>query len=207
MRHFALGARVVMLAGLVSVGCVSPVYEKASIEPGFKLDAGIAAMSYANQLADYQFYGLGLRGDMIARYSKKDRFEFSAQLGFGGGNSIYDSETLLLVDGGLGFKYAFCGKRVKPAIKVVLGGYTSLPAVSTAFLLGIAGKQQMEAVTLGLRTNLVRGIVPFSLDVFGILHTRKRFSVFAGLDLGPLILHEGIGFPPIATIGVGYTIK
>lgn len=202
----SLGVILSVAAGVT--GCVSPLFEKASIEPGLKFDAGVSATSYAQQLADYGFYAVGLRGDVIARYAWNHKIELSAQFGFGAGcfSDIYDGQPLL-VDGGLGLKFAFPCKTITPALKIEIEPYGPEVAVAPAFLLGIPGRKQSEAVTLGLRTDLLRGFIPYGLDVFGIIHGKKGFSIFAGLDMLPLIFYEQIQYPPVATIGIGYTIK
>jgi hypothetical protein len=187
------------------MGCVAPVYETAMIKPGFSLDTGISATSYAFGGLDFACYTIGLRGDIIARYATNNRIQLSVRLGVSGGYNLYDDEILPLVDGALGLKFAFKGNKVHPAVKVELEPYYANPSITPMFLLGIAGKNQPEPLTLGLRAHLVGGFMPLGIDLLGTYHFPKGYSIFAGLDIPPLFMED----EPIVigTLGFGYSFN
>ncbi|TKJ43527.1 hypothetical protein CEE36_04120 [candidate division TA06 bacterium B3_TA06] len=194
---------LVSLTAFVGVtSCVSPVYETARIEPGWKFNLGVCATSFAFAATDFGFYAVGLRADAVARHAPNSWFEASARLGGGVGLDPYYGDFYPLVDGGIGFKFAYPGKRLHPALKLELEPYMMGGGIAPTFLLGIAGERQPEAVTVGIRPHLVAGYIPVGIDLLATIHSPKGHSIFLGIDIPPLFVFESPTV--VATAGIGW---
>ncbi|MBN2379004.1 hypothetical protein JXM67_04295 [candidate division WOR-3 bacterium] len=209
MRHFAVCVRVVMLAGLLSVGCVSPFYGTARIEPGFHADAGLGFSRFINVDCEWMLDCIGPRADMELRYGFKNNFQVSSRFGLGFGYTsvpeyIPVSEgPYLQGDLALGIQYAYPLRNHTPAIRFEASYAPGLEMfIFTPTLLWGIGRN--ESVTLGVRPEIFSGAEGILLEVFSTIHVSPRWSIFLGLDLFSTFTEIGNGYP-IASLGLGYT--
>ncbi|MBD3285943.1 hypothetical protein GF359_05635 [candidate division WOR-3 bacterium] len=211
-----------MLAGLVSVGCVSPYYGTAQVEKGWHVDLGLAAVSYMNdgELSGIYYLGTppstpqfyGVRGDAEVRYGFNEYIQCHGRMGLGYGTfgKIHTYEYTpvgdnFLVDVAAGPQFALPmpfekGGQISPALRIeACYGYGDFFALPTL----LVGVGDPEFLTLGARF-YVHPWVPG--DAFVGVHI-GRFNILAGMNLATIVHPDYHRVPLIGTIGIGYSIK
>lgn len=200
----------VLLGGAFGISCVSPFYGTARIEPGWHMDAGIAATTYVAELAWRYPYSIGCRGDLELRYGFNKYMQMNAQAGLGIGFSLSSwsdpsyrgGDVYPLLDGVLGIQTALPVGFLTPALRMEFSYFLGEPELVSTALLGIGLK---ERFTLGGRLHLDELIDPYSLDAFVGFHPSSKWSMFAGIKF---FFHGyDITYPPVATLGVGYKLR
>lgn len=197
----------VLLGGAFGLSCVSPFYGTARIEPGWHLDAGVAATTFTGgAVGENPGYYFGGRGDIELSYGFSDRFNIHGRAGLGLGAYPFPSQQepgpwpiSPLIDPSIGFQAAFPLGYVTPALRVDFPG-TPVPV---KILMGI-GKP--ERVTLGVDLSglFLYGITRPKLGISGFagIHFNRNWSLFAGGGI-PRVFFD----LPLFTLGVGYKIK
>lgn len=188
------------------MGCVSPIYETAEIEPGFHLTGGLGVSSYGFSADDFGFYGVGPRVDILCGYGLARWLDISARLGVGVGTDL--SDFMPLIDGAAGAKLTYQCKYVQPVFKFEISPVFYAPwQYFPSLLLGIKGRDRNEVATLGVRV-IFTGESSFedimnNIDIMGMLHFSKRYTVFGGVNISGSRDHYGIPIP-MSTLGIAY---
>jgi hypothetical protein len=200
---------VMCVTGVTGTGCVSPFYGTARIEKGLRAEVGASVMTYIGAPVEYNEPSVGIAGDIALSYGFNPYLQIGTRLGLCYGQSGFliteaDNETRVnpwdfYPDVALHLQTAISCKKLTPALRI--DGSLS-HGLSTALLMGFGNP---EKLTLGLRGNAFGTPYPYGFDVFLVVRPVSRLSFFAGLV--PYIPIED-GKPwPIATLGIGYSIK
>ncbi|MBD3286208.1 hypothetical protein GF359_06705 [candidate division WOR-3 bacterium] len=183
------------------VGCVSPFYGTARIEPGWHMDVGMAATSFVGA-TEWFPYCIGIRGDAELSYGFNKYLGVNGRTALGLGYVLSEGGPMSLMpilDGALGFQAALPLKTVTPALKVELSYYAE-PALSSAFLVGLG---QDERATIGCRAYIEEFSDLAALDIFIGIHPVPKWTFFGGIETMTLFNKP---FYPIVTIGLGYNL-
>ncbi len=204
---------VVLAVGMGVLSCVSPFYGTARIEPGWHMNAGVAATSFIS--SDNYDECMGGRGDLEISHGFNQYLQANGRIGLGLGYIPPSPEDKAvsprkggfypLLDGGLGLQTAYPMECITPALRVEAGQELSL--------MPMVGIGRREWLTLGGEGTYFlfgpEGTHPEGgfLNAFLIVHPYPRWSIFAGVNV-TMLFDPGFYITeyPLVTVGVGYKL-
>jgi len=190
-----------LVVGAFTLSCVSPFYGTARIEPGWHMDAGVAATTFISPANEWFPECIGGRGDYEIRYGFNQYLQVNGRIGAGLGYRLPSEgfppppikDMYPLLDGAIGIQGSFPLGSVTPSLRVELI-YPHSQIVAPTLLFGLG---RNEWLTIGVGGHLV--------DVFVTAHPSKRWSFFAGANVFSIFNADYSDYP-LASIGVGYKI-
>lgn len=192
---------LVIIGAAAMVGCVSPYYGTARIEPGWEYSMGTAFHTLRVPTITGPRYCMGLMQDIGISYGFNRYFKIFFNAGFG----TALPEGKILIGRAVGVQAAAPLGSVTPALRIEYTGYGLEPSISPGLLLGIGRR---EWLTLNVRTQ----INPHDLagqDSLPIItgvgfHITPALTLWAGGELKTLWIDEYDCFYPIMSAGLGY---
>ncbi len=192
---------LVIIGAAAMVGCVSPYYGTARIEPGWEYTMGTAFHTLRVPTITGPRYCMGLMQDIGISYG----FNRYSKIFFNAGFGPALPEGKILIGRAVGVQAAAPLGSVTPALRIEYTGYGLEPSISPGLLLGIGRR---EWLTLNVRTQ----INPHDLagqDSLPIItgvgfHITPALTLWAGGELKTLWIDEYDCFYPIMSAGLGY---
>ncbi|MBN2378524.1 hypothetical protein JXM67_01815 [candidate division WOR-3 bacterium] len=202
---------IAIIVAMASVtGCVSPFYGTARIDPGWHMDAGVAATSFiGGAIGEGGGSYIGGRGDLEVRYGLNKYWQINGRVGFGWGAAWWVDEmdpipawgTSPTLDAGIGLQAALPLGPVTPAIRVELGPWVLI----SNFLFSVG--QSREWLTLGCRVYVLSeemGKISFPISGFIGVHPTSRLTIFVGPGVKS---SASEGYAPLFSVGLGYKVE